>query len=148
MRTLLLVLSACCITSVAGPIPFFPGQHPNYDAQVDATQAQPYPEIDALNREFPQYTIAYQPPLIGYLSYANPAEWIVWTTARNPFDPFEQAALSGEPGPLFPPIDNGPPPPNPGGGEIPEPSSGWLACTAAAAAYGMKVWRARSQRRS
>ncbi|BDC50063.1 hypothetical protein F183_A23790 [Bryobacterales bacterium F-183] len=127
MRTSLLVLLGCCISTVGGPFPFFPGQHPNYDAQVDGSRVETYPGIVDLNRQFPEYTIAYQPPLIGYLSPYNPAQWIIWTTERSPVDFFEQAGLLGEPGPLFPPIDpDDPEEPPPPVGEIPEPASYWM----------------------
>lgn len=132
------------MTTVAGSFPYFPGSHPNFDAQVDPDQAQVYPELEELNRQFPQYTIAYQPPLIGYLSYVNPAQLIIWTTERNPLDPFEQAGLLGEPGPLFPPLDEEPEPPPPmDGGEIPEPSTFLLS----AAAFGLLYLANRARHR-
>jgi hypothetical protein len=98
----------------AGPF-VFPGEHPNYDAQF-TREIRPFADLSILAEQFPQNTLVYQPPLIGYLSPENPAKWIVWTTLAADFDPFAEMALQGFDLPPGPPA---PPPPH--GSNIPEP---------------------------
>jgi hypothetical protein len=71
--------------SVAGPITA--GNHPNWDSQYSRNET--FSLMADLTRQFPQYEIVWQDPLVGLLSQANPAFWIVWSSlvpsGPNPF---------------------------------------------------------------
>jgi len=113
-----LVLLVFAAVGRAGPF-VFPGEHPNYDAQF-TREVRPFADLSILADQFPQNTLVYQPPFIGYLSPDNPAKWIIWSTLAADFDPFAESALQGFDLPPPGPVPPAPPQP-PDGSNIPEP---------------------------
>ena len=131
-RVLSILWSAFATYAFAGPI--LSPTHPNYTSQFDATLLRMLDgNLSGLPRQFPQYLIVYQPPLVGYLSPNNPAQWIVWTTLpASDTDPFQLANLEGFPQPPSPPpaVDIDP---------IPEPGTLTLTLLALCACHGLRV---------
>lgn len=130
-----LLLSLLVAPAAAASILVDHGEHPNYDVQMPPAYTEPPPEIlESIGRSCPQCRVILGQNVIGYVSYWDPSQTVVWTPFRFGYEDageeeyfgFDDRTPDPLPPPVWPPGDDEPDPQDPGS-VVPEPATFLLA---------------------